>query len=332
MIPINLIRQAHREISPFIHRTPFIPSHALSTRWGANVYLKLENFQKTGSFKPRGAFFKLLNLSDEERNRGVVGVSGGNHAQGLAFAARTLGISATICMPATTPKNYLDATAGYGASIRLSETIHAAFQDAAHLQSQGQTLIHPFDDEYLAAGQGTVGLEILEDLPNVSRCYVSIGGGGLIAGIASALRASKDTFSEDTNQHSPRVIGVETVGADAMAQAVAANQIVQLPAITSIARTLGAPAVSQFTLDAVRELVEEVLVVSDQESAHELFFLLERCKVLAEPAAACCLAAANRQSASFHKDENIVIVICGGNASVADLSEWFTRFGKGSND
>lgn len=326
MIPINLIRQAHREISPFIHRTPLVRSHTLSTRWGANVYLKLENFQKTGSFKPRGAFFKLLNLSDEERNRGVVGVSGGNHAQGLAFAARTLGISATICMPATTPKNYLDATAGYGASIRLSETIHAAFQDAAYLQSQGQTLIHPFDDEYLAAGQGTVGLEILEELPNVSRCYVSIGGGGLIAGIASALRASKDTFSEDTNQHSPRVIGVETVGADAMAQAVAAKQIVQLPAITSIARTLGAPAVSQFTLDAVRELVEEVLVVSDQESAHELFFLLERCKVLAEPAAACCLAAANRQSASFHKDENIVIVICGGNASVADLSEWFARF------
>lgn len=328
MIPINLIRQAHREISPFIHRTPLVRSHTLSTRWGANVYLKLENFQKTGSFKPRGAFFKLLNLSDEERGRGVVGVSGGNHAQGLAFAAETLGISATICMPATTPKNYLDATAGYGASIRLSDTIHAAFQDATHLQSEGQTLIHPFDDEYLVAGQGTVGHEILEDLPNVSRCYVSIGGGGLIAGIASALRASEDSLSEDTNQHSPRIIGVETVGADAMAQAVAANQIVQLPAITSIARTLGAPVVSQFTLDAVRELVEEVLVVSDQESVQELFFLLERCKVLAEPAAACCLAAANRQSASFHKDENIVIVICGGNASVADLSEWFARFGR----
>ena len=328
MIPINLIRQAHREISPFIHRTPLVHSQALSTRWGANVYLKLENFQKTGSFKPRGAFFKLLNLSDEERSRGVVGVSGGNHAQGLAFAAKTLGISATICMPVTTPKNYLDATAGYGASIRLSDTIHAAFQDAAHLQSQGQTLIHPFDDECLAAGQGTVGLEILEDLPNVSRCYVSVGGGGLIAGIASALKGSEDPNAKDAKQQSRRVIGVETVGADAMAQAVAANQIVQMPAITSIARTLGAPAVSQFTLDAVRELVEEVVVVSDQEAAHELFYLLERCKVLAEPAAACCLAAANRQSASFRKDENIVIVICGGNASVADLAEWFAKFGR----
>lgn len=327
MIPINLIRQAHREISPFIHRTPLVRSQALSTRWGANVYLKLENFQKTGSFKPRGAFFKLLNLSDEERRRGVVGVSGGNHAQGLAFAAKNLGISATICMPVTTPKNYLDATAGYGASIRLSDTIHAAFQDAAHLQSQGQTLIHPFDDESLAAGQGTVGLEILEDLPNVSRCYVSIGGGGLIAGIASALKDSEDPNTTDVKQQSRRVIGVETVGADAMAQAVAANQIVQLPAITSIARTLGAPAVSQFTLNAVRELVEEVVVVSDQEAVHELFYLLERSKVLAEPAAACCLAAANRQCASFGKDENIVIVICGGNASVADLAEWFAKFG-----
>lgn len=326
MIPIDLIRRAQREISPFVHRTPLVRSQALSARWGANVYLKLENFQKTGSFKPRGAFFKLLNLSEDARRRGVVGVSGGNHAQGLAYAAKTLGISATICMPSTTPKNYLDATAGYGASIRLSDTIHAAFQDAADLQSQGFTLIHPFDDECLAAGQGTVGLEILEDLPNVSRCYVSIGGGGLIAGISSALKGSESSYQSDTTNLSPRVIGVETIGADAMAQAVAANKVVPLPAITSIARTLGAPAVSEFTLAAVRELVEEVVVVTDQESVDELFFLLERCKVLAEPAAACCLAAANRHSASFRPEENIVIVICGGNASIADLAEWHKRF------
>lgn len=327
MIPIDLIRRAQREISHYVHRTPLVRSQALSARWGANVYLKLENFQKTGSFKPRGAFFKLLNLSVDARSRGVVGVSGGNHAQGLAFAAKTLGIAATICMPSTTPKNYLDATAGYGASIRLSDTIHAAFHDASTLQSNGFTLIHPFDDEYLAAGQGTVGLEIMEDLPNVSRCYVSIGGGGLIAGIASALRSSESMLATTATGSRPRIIGVETMGADAMAQAVAANKVVQLPAITSIARTLGAPAVSEFTLAAVREMVEEVVVVSDQESVDELFFLLERCKVLAEPAAACCLAAANRHRESFRQEENIVIVICGGNTSVADLTEWHKRFG-----
>ena len=326
MLSLELIRSAQQQISAYVHRTPLIRSQTLSSRWGVNVFLKLENLQKTGSFKPRGAFFKLLNLNTDEKNRGVVGVSGGNHAQGLAFAAKTLGISATICMPETTPRNYLDATAGYGASIRLSRTIHEAFQDAHRLQQHGMTLVHPFDDPILAAGQGTVGLEILEDLPFVSRCFVSIGGGGLISGIAAALKHSKGSENVSLSTAPTRIIGVETVGADAMYQALVADRVVELSAITSIARTLGAPAVSEFTLSMVKTLVQEVTVVSDKDTVRELFFLLERCKLLAEPAAACCLAAAERHSDSFEKDENVVIIICGGNASVSDLVAWREKF------
>src|SRR5262249_20382833 len=153
-----------------------------------------------------------------------------NHAQGVAYAARELGTVATIVMPETTPRNYLDATRGYGAEVVLTPNIHAAFAEADRLQAQGQIAIHPFDDPLVAAGQGTVGLEILEDAPDATHVFVSIGGGGLITGVASAIRAIKPE---------PTVIGVETHGADAMARSLAAGELVELPAITSIARTLG---------------------------------------------------------------------------------------------
>src|SRR5262245_66233587 len=161
----------------------------------------------------------MLSLSAEERRRGVVAVSGGNPAQGVAYAARELGVAATLAMPATTPRNYLDATRGYGADIVLTPDIKAAFAEAYRLEATGRILIHPFDDPLVAAGQGTIGLEILEDLPSVRRVYVSIGGGGLITGVASALRAINPAV---------RVIGVETHGADAMARSLAAGELVEL--------------------------------------------------------------------------------------------------------
>jgi threonine dehydratase len=226
-------------------------------------------------------------------------------------------MAATICMPASTPQNYLDATRAYGAAIVLCPDIKAAFAEAARLQQQGQVLVHPFDDPFVAAGQGTVGLEILEDLPGATRIYVSIGGGGFIGGVAMAVRAIKPEA---------KVIGVETHGADAMAQSLAAGTLVELPAITSIARTLGAPKVSEFTLRLVQELVEEVVVVDDAAAARALFFLLERTKQLTEPAAACCLAAAELQRSTFTAKDQIVLVLCGGNVSSADLSSFYGRF------
>jgi threonine dehydratase len=317
MLPLNLICQAQHRLRDRVHRTPLVRSAALSERLGVPVWLKLEFLQKTGSFKPRGAFNKMLSLSPAERRRGVVAISGGNHAQGVAYAARELETAATIVMPATTPRNYLDATRGYGAEIVLTPDIRAAFAEADRLQEQGKALVHPFDDPLVAAGQGTIGLEILEDLPGVTQVYVSIGGGGLITGVASALRGIKPEVE---------VVGVETHGADAMSRSLAAGELVELPAITSIARTLGAPKVSAFTLNHVRELVREVTVVDDAATVAALTFILERTKYLVEPAGACCLVAAERHRERFRAGDQVVLLLCGGNVSLEDLCAFRQRF------
>ncbi|MFO0881407.1 MAG: threonine/serine dehydratase [Gemmataceae bacterium] len=315
MLTVELIEQARERIRGHVWRTGLVPSATLSRELGCRVSLKLECLQKTGSFKPRGAFNKMLTLNTQEQQAGVVAVSGGNHAQGVAFAAQQLGLHAVICMPRTTPPNYLDATRGYGAEILLTDDIHAAFAEAQRQQVAGRTLVHPFDDPLVAAGQGTIGLEIAEDAPDATHVFISIGGGALLAGVGTALKARLPQVE---------VIGVETEGADAMAKAVAAGRIVELPAITSIARTLGAPRVSQFTLDAARKLAREVMVVSDAESVAALVFLLERAKVLTEPAASCCLAAARRTV--FRPTDHVVLLLCGGNVAVKDICGWMGRF------
>jgi threonine dehydratase len=310
MLSLDLICQAQHRLRGLVHRTPLVHSKSLSERLGAKAHLKLECLQKTGSFKPRGAFNKMLSLTDEERRRGIVAFSGGNHAQGAAYAARQLGISAVIAMPASTPRNYLDATRGYGAEVVLAPDIRAALTEVARQQAAGRVLVHPFDDPLVAAGQGTIGLEILEDVPEVTEVYISIGGGGLISGIAAALRAIKPNL---------RIIGVETHGADAMARALAAGRVVEMPAITSIARTLGAPAVSEFTLAHVKALVDDVVTVTDADTVAALYWLLERTKYLVEPAAACCLVAADQRKAQRRPSDHVVLLACGGNLSVADL-------------
>jgi threonine dehydratase len=316
-LTLEHICRAQQRLRGLVHRTPLIHSTTLSSHLGAPTYLKLECLQKTGSFKPRGAFNRMLEMTPDERRRGVVAVSGGNHAQGVAYAARELKIAATICMPSSTPRNYLDATRGYGADIVLCPDIRSAFAETARLERDGRVLVHPFDDVYVAAGQGTVGLEILEDLPGVTRVYVSIGGGGFIGGVATALRSIKPDV---------KIIGVETKGADAMSLALAAGSLVELPAITSIARTLGAPKVSDFTYQLVKELVEEVVVVEDRAAAQALFFLLERTKHLTEPASSCCLAAAELQRDRLTAADRVVIVLCGGNVSGEDLASFYARF------
>jgi threonine dehydratase len=320
LLSLDLICQARNRIHGLVHRTPLIHSAALSAYLGTKVYLKLELLQKTGSFKPRGAFNKMLSLSREERARGVVALSGGNHAQGVAYAAQQLGVSAVIAMPASTPRNYLDATRGYGAEVALMPDIRAATAEALRLEKEGRVMVHPFDDPLVASGQGTIGLEILDDVPGVTHVYVSIGGGGLIAGIASALKLVRPTV---------RVIGVETHGADAMAQALAAGRVVELPAVTSIARTLGAPSVSDFTLHHVRERVDEVVTVDDASAMQALILILERTKYLLEPAASCTLAAASRHRERFRPDDQVVLLLCGGNLSVADLCTFHQRLAEG---
>ncbi len=259
----------------------------------------------------RGAFNKALNLPAGERGQGLVAVSGGNHGQAVAYAARTLGLKAVILMPESTPRNYVEATRGYGAEVKFAADVHAAFRDVADYESQGWAYVHPFDDPLVMAGQGTIGLEILEDVPQVTDVIVSIGGGGLMGGVAPAVRSLKPSV---------RVWGVETEGADCMAKSLAAGKVVTLDLITSIARTLGAPAPSEPTLAMAQELLESVTVVSDAEALAALRFLLERLKVLTEPAASCTLAAADRLREQFSKERHVVLVLCGGNMAVEDLA------------
>lgn len=310
-LSLKHIQSARQRIAPCIRRTPLTPSATLSERLKTNVYIKLELFQKTGSFKVRGAFNKALSLKPEERERGIVAVSGGNHAQAVGYVARALGLRSLVLMPETTPRNYVEATRGYGAQIKFAATAAAAFAEVAEFEREGWVFIHPFDDPLVIAGQGTVGLEILEDVPQATDIILSIGGGGFAGGLATAIKALKPAV---------RIWGVETEGADCMAKSLAAGKIVTLEAITSIARTLGAPAPSEVTFELAKQYLEGVTVVPDSEAAAALLFLLERLKVLTEPAAACTLAAADRLRDKFSPERHVVLVLCGGNYSVEDLT------------
>ncbi len=316
-VTLSQIQAARQRIAPCIRRTPLTPSAALSERLKTNVYVKLEVFQKTGSFKVRGAFNKALSLRPEERGRGIVAVSGGNHAQAVAYMARALGLKSLVLMPESTPRNYVDATRGYGAEVRFAPTAAAAFAAVAEYEKEGWAYVHPFDDPLVMAGQGTVGLEILDDVPQVTDVIVSIGGGGLMSGVATAVKSLKPSI---------RVWGVETEGADCMSKSLAAGQIVTLDSINSVARTLGAPAPTERTMEMAKKLLESITVVSDKEAVDAMRFILERLKVLTEPAASCTLAAADRLKDHFSSERHVVLIFCGGNISIDDMSAYSTRF------
>ncbi|HTS76094.1 MAG TPA: threonine/serine dehydratase [Bryobacteraceae bacterium] len=310
---LSHIQTARQRIAPCIRRTPLTPSATLSERLHTNVYVKLEIFQKTGSFKVRGAFNKALSLGPEERGRGIVAVSGGNHAQAVAYVARALGLKSLILMPEGTPSNYVEATRGYGAEVKFAANARAAFAEVEQYEKDGWAYIHPFDDPLVMAGAGTIGLEILDDVPQATDVIVSIGGGGLMGGIATAVKSLKPGV---------KVWGVETEGADCMSQSLAAGKIVTLDTITSVARTLGAPAPSERTFEMAKTLLESITVVPDSEAISALRIILERLKVLTEPAASCTLAAALRLKDHFSSDRHVILVLCGGNMPLDDLARF----------
>lgn len=315
MISQSDILAAHERIRRYVKRTRVVRSRTLSEMLGTNIYLKLEIFQTTGAFKVRGAFNKMLVDLAAARQNGVVAVSGGNHAQAVAYAGKSLGCRAVILMLHTTPRNYLDATRGYGAEVVQFDDISQAFAKAREYEREGMLFVHPFDDPLVMAGQGTLGLEILEDVPELTDVFVSIGGGGLMSGTAVAIRSQKKV----------RLWGVETEGADAMARALDAGHPVEIRP-TSIAKTLGAPAVSETTLAIAQEQLASITVVSDKEAMHALALLLERTKLLTEPAASCTLAAAIRMKQHFRPDHHVALILCGGNLGVGDLCEYHAKF------
>jgi threonine dehydratase len=315
-VTLPMIEAAAARIAPHVLRTPMLPNSAVSELLGTRVSLKYELFQQTASFKPRGAFNKILSLSAEERERGLLAVSGGNHGKGVAYAARQLGLRARILMFQATAPSAVAACRAYGAEVELLPTPADAFARAEALERDGLTYVHPFADPLVVAGQGTLGLELLQDAPDVTDVIASIGGGGMIGGVAAAIKAVRPDV---------RIWGVETVGADAMAQALAAGKVVPLPAVTSLAATLGAPMVSPLTLDLARRHVERVLVVPDRDAVADLLWILDSCKVLVEPAAACTLSAARllRDRLGAH----VAIILCGGSVTMEELAGFRARVG-----
>jgi threonine dehydratase len=299
VITVDDVRAARRTIGDDVHRTPVFSSRTL----GPNVFLKAELFQRTGSFKPRGVLNKLRSLSDEERSRGVIGVSAGNHAQALAYCAALEGLDALLVMWRTASPAKVEATRGYGAQVDLEaegpETVFDRLQQL--IDETGRTLVHPFDDPLVLAGQGTVGLELAEDVPAVGTVVVPVGGGGLIGGIAAALPDK-------------RVIGVEPVGSNALTLGLAQNEPVPLSP-KSIADGLNAPFCGKLAIEIARERGVQMVLVEEEEIEDAFRFLYQRAKLACEPAGAVAVAAIKSGRIPLDEGETVVAVVSGGNVS-----------------
>lgn len=305
--------QAARALLDGISRTtPMEGSRALSERVGGPVWLKCENLQRTGSFKIRGAYVRIARLTEQERSRGVVAASAGNHAQGVALAASLLGCSATVFMPQAAPLPKIAATTAYGASVRLEgatvdEALHAAGRFAAQT---GAVLIHPFDHADVIAGQGTVGLEILEQCPDVKTIVVCTGGGGLVSGIAVAVRGLRSDVD---------IVAAQARGAAAFPPSLAAGVPIALTTMATMADGIAIGRPGEVTFRHVRDLVDRVVTVDDDALSRALLLSLERAKLVVEPAGAAGLAAVMEDPTAFTPP--VVVVLSGGNIDPLLLSK-----------
>ncbi|MCY0850155.1 threonine ammonia-lyase [Sulfuracidifex metallicus] len=311
------VREAKERISPYIHETPVEYSTTFSKRSGSDVFLKLENFQKTGSFKVRGAFNKLLSMMPKDRSKGVIAVSAGNHAQGVAYASSTLGIKSTIIMPETAPISKYLATRSYGANVILyGRFLHEGIEKANEImRNTGSIFIHPYDDINVILGQGTLGLELLSLSPDV--VVVPIGGGGLISGISIALKAKIPNV---------KIIGVQTTASPSMKISKESGKLISVEPSFSVADGILVKNPSSLTFDIINELVDDIVLVSDEEISETIFLLAERSKVLVEGAGAASLAAIinNKISLPLNKSK-VVSIISGGNI---DMSLFTNIIGK----
>jgi threonine dehydratase len=312
------IREADRRIEQAagIRRTPIEYSETLGERIGAEVALKLEHFQKTGSFKPRGAYNKISQVADAGEAERVVAASAGNHAQGVAYAATERGLESLIVMPETAPQAKIDATRGYGATVELQgETFAEAMAVAqAKADEPGTAFVHAYDDPAVIAGQGTLGLEILEQVSDVDTVVAPIGGGGLISGISIAMTAAESDV---------RVVGVQAEKAATIPQSLQKGYPVENETPDTIADGIATGSVSQRTYDIIEQHVDEVVTVSETEIAEATLWLLERTKQMVEGAAATSVAALHNDELNF--EGTVVPVLCGGNIDIATLQNVLTR-------
>ncbi len=314
----EMIREAREVLRGVVHRTPLSSSMTFSQMTGGEVYLKLENLQKTGAFKLRGAYYALWKRLQEAPLSLCVTASSGNHGQGVAYAASVLGVKSKVVMPVHTPVYKVQAVKGYGAEVVLhGETYDDAYAKAKEIaEREGAFFVHPFDDERVIAGQGTIGLEIAEDLPVVDIVVVPVGGGGLISGIAVALKAV-------CGKH-VKVIGVQPKGAPALYESYRKGSLVTVERPQTIADGVIVKRPGRLTFKLIQEFVDDMVVVDDREIARAMFLLLERAKLVAEPAGALSVAALLSGAVNV-KGKKVVAVVSGGNVDMSLLSRIIER-------
>ena len=317
MISLSDIERAADVIRPFVLKTPLIFSPTFSRMAGADIYLKLENLQKTGSFKIRGAVHKIMADRDKIKGNGVVAASAGNHAQGVALAARHAGIDAAIVMPQWVSISKQEATQNYGGNVIIhGESIGESLEKARKIEKQGCTLIHPFDDEEIVAGQGTIGLEILEELSDTDIIVVPVGGGGLISGIALAAKSKKPGV---------KIIGVQAAVCPSMSESIKYDEIRKVSSSSSIADGISVRQPGGITFPMVKKYVDEIVLVKEEQIAAAVLMLLERKKILAEGAGAVSLAAVMSASMRIPEKSKVVLVVSGGNVDSPLLGRLINR-------
>ena len=314
----EMIEEARRRIAGSIYLSPCARSEYFSRLCGLDAYFKLENLQMTGSFKERGALNRILTLSDEEQQRGLITASAGNHGQAVAYHANRLGLQATVVMPLPTPLIKVSNTRNFGADVRLvGETFDDAQAHARELQAeQGKTYVHPFDDAQVIAGQGTIGFELMAQAPDLEVVVVPIGGGGLISGIGAAYKAHRPQT---------RIIGVQTEAVPSMRESLAAGRPVAVDRRHTIAEGIAVKRPGELTLGLVQELVDDIVTVDEEEIANAVLLLLEREKAVVEGAGAAVLAAVVNDHVRQAKGRRTAMVLSGGNIDVTLLSRIIER-------
>ena len=304
---------ARERIAPHVHRTPLVGSATLGRLTGTVLGLKAENLQRTGSFKVRGALNAVLQLSPEQRGRGIVTMSAGNHGQALAYAAALAGVRCVVFIPESAVPAKVEAIKGYGAEARFAPSMETVFPTMEEFRARhGLHFVHPFADPAVVAGQGTVGLEIVEECPEVEAVVVCVGGGGLLAGLALAVKAQRPEV---------RVIGVEPEGAAAVSRSLAAGRPVTLEKIETVADGLAAPFGAELTLGLVERHADDVVLVSDEEIVAAMGLILERTKLLVEPAGAAAVAALLTGKAGLPHGARAVATLSGGNVDREKLKQ-----------
>lgn len=310
---LNKIIQAKRTISGFVNKTPLVLASKLSKIYGAKIYLKNENLQLTGAYKIRGAYNKIANLTEEEKKNGVIAASAGNHAQGVAISAKEFNVHSIIVMPEATPLLKVSGTKELGAEVILKgDNFDEAYAYALELSKEKNiTFVHPFDDEFVQAGQGTIALEMLEDVPNLDYIVVPVGGGGLISGISNCAKQINPKI---------KVIGVGAKGAPAMFESFNSKSVVNSKAVRTIADGISVRDTSPITLNHILENVDDFVQVDDEEIANAILYLLENQKIIVEGAGAVGVAALMNHKFKYTKNSKIGIVLSGGNIDVQTLN------------